>query len=102
MLLGQAQSAVSTAPSTPQMAGYYPEECGQSADCTSCVQTCAESVTSFVEGITPEGATRIFRKMYSHPACMLMEHSFVYSCCPSRASQAALPVEDLVNIASAA
>jgi hypothetical protein len=98
MLSASSQSQFAAHRPSAEAATFYPEECRGAAECTSCVRSAAAAVGSFVEGLTAEGAVRLFRKMYSHPACLSMEHAFLHACC----APVLQPRPALVQINSAA
>lgn len=68
-------------PTTMQTNGYFPEECDTTgADCPECVRRTADAMRALTANPTAEWASGVFQRMYSHPACGQMEHSFVWAC----------------------
>jgi hypothetical protein len=61
MLSASSQSQFAAHRPSAEAATFYPEECRGAAECTSCVRSAAAAVGSFVEGLTAEGAVRLFR-----------------------------------------
>lgn len=69
---------------------FYPEGCDRDGgDCTDCVTRTADALVAISSEVSPDGAARAFRSMYQHPACRLMEHTFVWSCCRQKLEYAA-------------
>lgn len=66
---------------TAMFNAYYPEDCDTTGEeCLQCVRRTAESVRALTTAPTPEWAGAVFERMYSHPACMQMQHAFVWAC----------------------
>lgn len=64
-----------------QEANLYPEGCDeQGMDCVQCIRRTAEATRSLTASPAPEWARAVFQKMYTHPACRQMEHTFVWAC----------------------
>jgi hypothetical protein len=64
-----------------QEASLYPEGCDeQGVDCMQCVRRTAEATRSLTASPTPEWASAVFQRMYTHAACRQMEHTFVWAC----------------------
>jgi len=61
--------------------GHFPEDCDTTGtECMRCVQRTAESMRALTADPTPDWAAAAFRRMYSHAACRMMEHTFVQAC----------------------
>lgn len=74
--------------------GFYPEDCDATgADCLDCVKCTAEATTALTGDATPEWASAVFRRLYSHGACREMEHTFLWACGLERRPQQLVLVE---------
>lgn len=87
---------------------FYPEDCNaDGTDCLQCVRTTAEAMRELTFEPTREWASAAFHRLYSHPACRHLEHSFVWACgaeqwvCPEPEAEPLLPSLVQIRVATA-
>lgn len=58
----------------------YQEQCwNDGITCRSCVEHAARSVATVCPGMTADQAGQTFRRMYSHPECLINQHDFQWA-----------------------